>query len=612
MTGWRRVDRSNRSLAGIAAKAVDRYRGTDRRYRPAQQENVLSLQPMTTGARYMIVAGHYLATEAGHAVLQAGGNAIDAGVAAGIALSVLQSEQVQFAGVAPIVIHLADRDETVTISGVGWWPRATQPDRFADGLIPMGILRTVVPAAPDAWLLALERYGTMRFADVASTAVRYAREGFPADPMMVHLITKHADYYRQWPQNAAIYLPNDEPPKVGQLFVQQDLARTIQFMIDEENAAGSKGRKAGLAAARNAFYLGDLARTIAAYHRDHGGWLTLDDLASYHSEIEPAVRGSFGDIEVMGCGPWCQGPVLLQMLKVLENVDLRSLGHNSHRYIHVVTEAMKLCFADRDRYYGDPRFVNVPLGTLLSSDYAAARCREIDADRAYPGMPAAGSVQAETSFSSGERRPLRSDVRPEHNELPRDTSYVGVIDRHGNAFSAAPSDVSWESPVIPGLGICPSARGSQSWARLSHPASALPGKRPRLTPSPAIAMKRGTLLMPFGAPGGDQQAQSMLQVFLNHFVFGMGIQDAVEAARFVTHSFPGSFEPHPYYARRLDLERDIGEAVGESLSALGHEINWLPERSINTAGVCAIVADRQAQVLYGGADPRRSGRAMGW
>jgi gamma-glutamyltranspeptidase/glutathione hydrolase len=567
---------------------------------------------MVTGARYMIVAGHYLATEAGHAVLQAGGNAIDAGVAAGIALSVLQSEQVQFAGVAPIVIHLADRDETVTISGVGWWPKATRLDRFADGLIPMGILRTVVPAAPDAWLLALERYGTMRFADVASTAVRYAREGFPADPMMVHLITKHADYYRQWPQNAAIYLPNDEPPKIGQLFAQHDLARTIQFMIDEENAAGSKGRKAGLAAARAAFYHGDLARAIAAYHRDHGGWLTLEDLASYHSEIEPAVRGSFGDIEVMGCGPWCQGPVLLQMLKVLENVDLRSLGHNSSQYIHVVTEAMKLCFADRDRYYGDPRFVDVPLGTLLSSEYAAARCQEIDVDRAYPGMPAAGSVQAETSFFPGEPRMLRSDVRPEQNELPRDTSYVGVVDRHGNVFSAAPSDVSWESPVIPGLGICPSARGSQSWARSSHPASVLPGKRPRLTPSPAIAMKRGTLLMPFGAPGGDQQAQSMLQVFLNHFVFGMGIQDAVEAARFITHSFPGSFEPHPYYARRLDLERNIGEAAGESLSALGHEINWLPERSINTAGVCAIVADRQAQVLYGGADPRRSGRAMGW
>lgn len=203
----------------------------------------MPLQPMIVGARYMIVAGHYLATEAGHAVLQAGGNAIDAGVAAGIALSVVQSEQVQFAGVAPIVIHLADRGETLTISGLGWWPRATQPECFADGAIPMGILRTLVPAAPDAWLLALERYGTMRFADVAAAAVRYACQGIPADPMMVHLITKHAAFYRQWPQNAAIYLPDGEPPKPGQLFVQSDLARTIQFMIDEEKAAGSGGAR---------------------------------------------------------------------------------------------------------------------------------------------------------------------------------------------------------------------------------------------------------------------------------------------------------------------------------------------------------------------------------
>jgi gamma-glutamyltranspeptidase/glutathione hydrolase len=562
---------------------------------------------MIVGARYMIVAGHYLATEAGHAVLQAGGNAIDAGVAAGIALGVVQSEQVQFAGVAPMVIHLADRGETLTISGLGWWPKATQPERFADGSIPMGILRTVVPAAPDAWLLALERYGTMSFSDVAAAALRYAREGFPAYPMMVHLITKHAEYYRQWKQNADIYLPNGEPPKEGQLFVQSDLARTIQFMMDEEKAAGSKGREAGLAAARHAFYRGDLAAAMVAYHRDHGGWLTLDDLAEYRSDIEPAVGARFHDMEIMGCGPWCQGPVLSQMLKVLEGFDLRALGHNSPEYIHVVTEAMKLCFSDRDRYYGDPRFVNVPLDTLLSSEFAATRRRQIDRHRAFPEMPPAGDVAA-----MGERSKLRPGVFSSDDELPRDTSYVGVVDRHGNVFSASPSDVSWESPVIPGLGICPSSRGSQSWAQAGHPSSILPGKRPRLTPSPALAMKRGRLLMPFGAPGGDLQPQAMLQVFLNHVVFGMSIQEAVEAPRFATHSFPGSFEPHPYYPRRLDLERDIGTTAGEALSALGHDVNWLPVRSINTAGVCAIVADRREQLLYGGADPRRSGRAMGW
>jgi gamma-glutamyltranspeptidase/glutathione hydrolase len=197
-------------------------------------------------------------------------------------------------------------------------------------------------------------------------------------------------------------------------------------------------------------------------------------------------------------------------------------------------------------------------------------------------------------------------------DLDGDTSYVCVVDRHGNAFSATPSDVSWDGPVIPGLGFCPSSRGSQSWAVPGHPSSVAPGKRPRLTPNPALARRGGRWVMPFGAPGGDLQPQGMLQVFLNHTVFGMGIQEAVEAPRFVTHSFPGSFEPHPYHPGRLDLERSIGEATGGALAALGHRVQWLPDLSIGTAGVCAISADLERGILYGGADPRRAARAMGW
>jgi gamma-glutamyltranspeptidase/glutathione hydrolase len=189
---------------------------------------------------------------------------------------------------------------------------------------------------------------------------------------------------------------------------------------------------------------------------------------------------------------------------------------------------------------------------------------------------------------------------------------VCVIDRQGNTLSATPSDVSWESPIIPGLGFCPSARGSQSWAVPGHPSCVAPGKRPRLTPNPALAIRRGKLVMPFGAPGGDLQPQGMLQVLLNHVVFGMNVQEAIEAPRFVTHSFPGSFEPHPYYPGRLDLERGIGAATGDALAALGHKVQWLPDLSMNTAGVCGVVADRERGILYGGADPRRAARAIGW
>jgi gamma-glutamyltranspeptidase/glutathione hydrolase len=570
----------------------------------------MPLQPQITGARHMIVAGHYLATEAGHAILEAGGNAVDAAVAAGIALGVVHSDQVNVAGVAPIIVHLADRGETVSIAGLGPWPAAASLDTFVDehgGKIPLGVLRTVVPAAPDAWILALERYGTLGFGDVAAAAIRYAREGFTMHPVMAEYIARYADNYRLWPGNAAIYLPGGRPPREGELFVQSDLAASLQHMADEERAAAGRGRAAGLAAARDAFYRGDLAQAIVKFHRENGGLLTAADLARYRSAVEPPFSIDFRGTEVFSCGAWCQGPVLLQMLAVLDADDLAGLGHNTPAYVHRVTEAMKLCFADRDRYYGDPRFVSVPMDALLSPAYADARRRLIRDDRAWPEMPPAGEVAGAGGRAA--EMPAASTGVP---ALPGDTSYVCAVDRHGNVCSATPSDVSWEGPVIPGTGFCPSARGSQSWAVSGHPSAIAPGKRPRLTPNPALAIRRGTLLMPFGAPGGDLQPQGMLQVFLNHVVFRMPIQDAVEAPRFVTHSFPGSFEPHPYYPGRLDLERGVGAATGEALAGLGHRVEWLPDLSIKTAGVCAIVADRETGILWGGADPRRAARAMGW
>jgi gamma-glutamyltranspeptidase/glutathione hydrolase len=321
---------------------------------------------------------------------------------------------------------------------------------------------------------------------------------------------------------------------------------------------------------------------------------------------------TFHDLEVMSCGAWCQGPVLLQMLALLAGDDLRALGHNTPAYVHLLAEAMKLAFADRERYYGDPRFVPVPLDTLLSPAYAAERRRLVDEHRAWPEMPPAGRVAGfdvgpvATAGASGAAMAAASPA------LPGDTSYVCVIDRHGNAFSGTPSDVSWESPAIPGLGLCPSSRGSQSWAVPGHASCLAPGKRPRLTPNPALARRGGRWTMAFGAPGGDLQPQGMLQVLLNHTVFGMSLQEAVEAPRFVTHSFPGSFEPHPCHPGRLDLERGLGATTGEALAARGHRIEWLPELSIGTAGVCAVTADRDTGLLCGGADPRRAARAMGW
>ena len=366
----------------------------------------MPLQPMITGARHMIAAGHYLAAEAGHAVLQAGGNVVDAGVAGGIALEIVHSDQVQFSGVAPMVIHLAERDETITIAGLGGWPRAARLQTFVEqhgGAIPYGVLRTVVPAAPEAWILALERYGTMSFGDVAAAAIRYAREGFTMHPVMAHFIDRYADGYRRWPANAAIWLPGGHAPREGERFVQADLARSMQFMVDEERAASSRGRVAGLHAARDAFYRGDLATAMVRYHQDNGGWLTAEDLASYRSEITPPVRTTFGGMDVFTCGPWCQGPVLLQMLSLLKGVDLKSLGHNTPAYVHLVTEAMKLCFADRERYYGDPRVVEVPMDALLAPAYADER-RRLIGERACPRDAAGRSDSRIRSGGHARRR----------------------------------------------------------------------------------------------------------------------------------------------------------------------------------------------------------------
>jgi gamma-glutamyltranspeptidase/glutathione hydrolase len=570
----------------------------------------MRMQPMVIGHHYMASAGQYLATEAAHAILRAGGNAIDAGVAGGIALGVVHSDQVQFSGVAPMLIHLAARQETVSIAGLGWWPKALDVAAFVrdhNGTIPMGLLRTVVPAAPDAWILALQRYGTMSFGEVGASAIRYAREGFAVHSVMATFLQDKVEDYRRWPQNTAIFHRDDQPLREGDRLVQADLARTIQYMVDEEAAAAGGGRDAGLQAARDAFYRGDIAQTIAKYHSENGGLLTMEDLAAYRSEVETPLRASFKGTDVLSCGPWCQGPVLLQMLSLLNEIDLEALGHNSKDYVHLLAEVMNLCFADRERYYGDPRFVDVPMETLLSRAYAQERLKTIRNDRAFGEMPPPGVVDGHRAGGAG-----TPSVAVGEPGLPGDTSYVCVVDAKGNAFSATPSDVSWEGPVIPGLGLCPSSRGSQSWGDPAHASGLAPGKRPRLTPNPAMAMRKGEFLMPFGSPGGDLQPQGMLQVLLNHLLFGMDIQQAVEAPRFITRNFPDSFEPHTYYPGRLDLEQGIGRPTGDALAAIGHAVNWLPDLSLRTAGVCAISADLAGGKLYGAADPRRTGRAMGW
>lgn len=569
-------------------------------------------RPVIAGTRHVVSAGHYLAAEAGFQVLESGGNAVDAGVAAGLVLGVVHSDQVNIAGVAPMMIWMAEREELVCIDGLGRWPAAASAELFQrdhDGIIPLGLLRTVVPAAPDAWITALERYGTMGFGELASFAIRFASQGFVMYPFLHEQLKLVEERNRRWPSNRAVFLPNDRTPAVGEVFIQSDLGRTLQYMADQEAAAArAGGRAAGLKAARDAFYRGDIMRRITRFHAENGGLLTEADMTGYSVRIEPPRTTSYEGIDVHSCDFWCQGPALLQALNLLRGTDLAAMGHNAAAYIHHVAEALKLTFADREAYYGDPDFVAVPAEVLLSEAYAAQRRMLIRPDIAWPDLPPPGDILA---WRQG--IPAPNPNPPEARVPPLDTSYVCVIDARGNAISATPSDVSSDTIIIPGTGLAPSSRGSQSRTDPRHPAAVGPGRRPRLTPNPAMAIKPGQFVMPIGSPGGDSQVQAMLQVFLNIVAFGMNPQEAIEAPRFMTYSHPDSFAPHASYPGRLCLEGRIPRETGDRLAALGHGVQWWPDWLWRAGGVCTIQSDIPNGILRAGADPRRAAAyAVGW
>lgn len=584
---------------------------------PDDSSTWLAPRTTKTGPRHAVSSGHYLASAAAAAILEAGGNAVDAGCCAGIALAVLHADEVNFGGVAPIMIRTAE-GETVTIDGLGVWPAGIPADLFMrehDGTIPVGLLRTVVPAAPDAWITALRAHGTMSFGEIAAASIRLAGEGFAVFPLLAEGIAMRAKGYERWPSNAAIYLPEGRPPRVGERFVQTDLGRTLQTMADAE-AAAAGDRVAGLEAARAVFYEGPIAEKIAAYHAEHGGYLTREDLASFRCRVEPPVRTRWRDLELLTCDAWCQGPMLPETLLILEAAGLDGLEHNSADYVHLVVEALKAVFSDREHHYGDPEFVDVHLDRLLSPEHAAARAAQIDRERASTGLP-------EPLFGVAQPLPRASDAAaPSHigeggaavlgEAEPKEggTSYVCVVDRWGNSFSATPSDGASTSPVIPGTGIVPSLRGLQSRPDPSHPSGVAPGKRPRLTPNPAIAVGDDGRAIPFGCPGGDMQVQAMLQVLLNHVHFGIDLQQSVNAPRFSTWSFPNSFAPFEYLPDRLLLEDRFPEATVAELERRGHAVSRWPAYTRDAAAVEAIVRDPAAGFVHAAADPRQPASAI--
>jgi gamma-glutamyltranspeptidase/glutathione hydrolase len=568
-------------------------------------------RPTFQGRKQMVVAGHYLAGMAGNRILEAGGNAVDAGVATGICINVLQPDMTSFGGVAPMVIYLADRREVVTIGGLGRWPKKASTAYFKEnfeGRIPSGVLRTVTPAAAYAWLMALEMFGTMSFAEVVAPALEMCEEGFPIHQFIYDNLTAYGESIRKYPSNLGFF-DGDQPRPVGELLKQPMLANTFHRLIAAEASAGD--REGGLRAARDLFYKGDIAREIVAFNQENGGLLDYEDLAEFTVKLEPAATTTYRDYEVFACGPWTQGPVLPQALNILEGYPLRSLGHNSPEYLHLVISALDAAFADRHQYYGDPDFVQVPMDGLMSKAYAATWRERIAMDSAWADMPTPGDpwqFERELVGAAGALQPAtgrRSRTQP-------DTSYCAVVDRWGNGFSATPSDGIVDTAMIPSLGLIASSRGSQSWVDESHPAAIQGGKRPRLTPSPALALKDGELAMVFGSPGNDVQPQAMAQVLINMIDFGMDPQAAIEAPRAASYNYPASSFPHPYHPGTMNVEGRIPSDVRDALTSLGHTVKVWPDWIATAGAPCVIQVDREHGTLQGGADPRRMSYVVGW
>jgi gamma-glutamyltranspeptidase/glutathione hydrolase len=466
-----------------------------------------------------------------------------------------------------------------------------------------------MPAAPATHIEALRRWGTISFEQAATAAMELARDGFAIYPFLANNFNGAQDQYRRWPSSAAIFLPNDTPPRYGELFRQTDLGRSIAGMIEAERMAhGDRDKK--LRAVHDFFYRGPIAEAAAGFHAKNDGFLTAADLAGFEVPVEDSLSVDYRGYQVHACDTWCQGISLLEALKIIDGFDLAKLGHNTPDYVHMVTEALNLAFSDREAYIGDPKFVKVPTAALLSDAYAARQRARIDAKRAFGKLPPGGNPENKPA-TAGSHEHMYAAARGKVGMAP-DTIYAACMDRYGNAYSATLSDTTYDAPVIPGTGLVFSSRGQQSRLTAGHPAQVAPGKRPRLTPSPALAMKDGKPFMCFGTPGGDVQSQSMLQVFLNVTEFGMQVQQAVEAQRFSSANFPNSFAPHDYFPGRLCIEEDMPNGVIEEMKKRGHDVQVLPRLPAQNGAVCAVMRDPKTGMKHAGADPRREAYALGW
>ncbi len=572
-------------------------------------------RPVYMGTHGLIASGHYLAARAGQRMYDKGGNAIDAGVASGFALNVLEPQSNGIGGEVPILVHTPKDGKPFAVSGQGFIGKAATVEWFRGagvGPIPGdGFLPATVPAAFGSWALALLRFGTLTLKDVLEPAIDYTESGFPVYPGLHRSLSGLAKRFREeWPSSAEVYLPNDRVPAVGEVLRNRDWAATLKKVVEVEQRHKSS-REGAIRAAIDYWYKGEPAERMVEFmqknevldasKKKHRGLLTKDDFAAWQPKLDEPVTVRYRGLDVYKCGPWTQGPVFLQQLTLLEGFDLPKLGHNTASYIHTVIEAAKLAFADRERFYGDPDFVDVPLKLLLSKEYAAERRKLIDPKKASLEM------------RPGHGPKWVPEDKPGFEETYRgDTTHTCAADVRGNLFAATCSG-GWlpSSPVVRGLGFPMGTRGQLFYLDPHHANVVAPRKRPRTTLTPSLVLKDGKPHMVFGTPGGDQQDQWTLQFFLNHVDFEMDLQQAIDAATFHSLHFPSSFYPHDAKPGVLSVEGRIPEATRKELEARGHKVQASGDWS--NGKVMAAKLDAANGVVAGAVSPRAQiGYVMGW
>ena len=580
-------------------------------------------RPVIMGTRGVVVSGHHQASAAGLEMLRKGGNAADAGVATVFAQAVVEFDRFGIGGEVPILVYLAEEGKVVSINGHGFAPLAATIDWFKERNIDVipgdGFLPAVVPSVVDTLILTLDRYGTLSLADVLAPAIELAESGFPMfGEFKGHIEEQEARFRQQWPSSGKVFLPGGRVPEIGDVFVQDDLARTLRRLVAAEQAHKDEGRSGALKAARDLFYKGEMASEIVRYQKEFksrdangfvsAGLLTEEDFAQYQARVEEPARTTYRGVDVYKAGFWSQGPVLLQALNILEGYDLKKLGHNSPAYIHLLAEAMKLAFADREWYYADPDFVGVPEAGLLSKEYAAERRKLIDLKKPSLEMRPGNPYPFHPKQMVHGPIPDTIELRPGE----KGTTGTRVADAEGNVFSATPSG-GWfrHSPILEGLGFVLGTRGQAFWLDPDKANRLEPRKRPRTTLTPSLAVRDGKPYLAWGTPGGDAQDQVNLQFLLNVVDFGMDIQAAIDAPYFLIYDFPSSFQGHGSRPGSMRLENRLPGEVFSALREMGH--NARPAGPWSAGDATALMVDSARGVLFGAASPRRDkSYALAW